>query len=246
MVFRTTRTWRNHATGALENNNRSHEHGRASEAEYRDQHAEYLCVGKRRAHSELEATLSGENRPQQQRLAATKGLHLQLQVYLAGARATALLDTVATGNFINPKFMEKHRIASREKPKPYGLGSFGNNPIISKVDRETHQLRLQIREHQEEVCFDVTDLGNYDLVLGFPWFEKHNPDIDWQKGTLQQMRCDCPSKPEVQQLCASHHEKRAGDYTTNQDGLNEPEIREKRQVPQREKRSIEQLQGHGD
>ncbi|RJE17697.1 hypothetical protein PHISCL_09967 [Aspergillus sclerotialis] len=60
------------------------------------------------------------------------------------------------------------------------------------------------------------------------------------------MRCDCPSEPEVQELCASHHKEGARDCTTNQDGLNEPEIRDERQVPQEEKRSIEKIQGQGD
>jgi len=84
---------------------------------------------------------------------------------------------------------------------------------------------------------------NYDLALGIPCFRKHNSDINWQKGTLQQMRYDCLSEREVQKLYANHHEERARDYTTNQDRLNEPEIREERQVPPGKKRSIKQGQG---
>lgn len=80
--------------------------------------------GRRRAHSELEATLSGSIRPQhREKLAATTGMHLQLIMNLAGNRAIALLDTGATGNFLDPRFMEKYGIASRKKSRPYDLGS---------------------------------------------------------------------------------------------------------------------------
>ena len=31
----------------------------------------------------------------------------------------------------------------------------------------------------------VTNLGNQRLILGLPWLRTWNPDVDWEKGTLQ-------------------------------------------------------------
>ena len=33
--------------------------------------------------------------------------------------------------------------------------------------------------------FYVTTLGDQNLILGLPWLEKHNPNIDWKEKTLE-------------------------------------------------------------
>ena len=33
--------------------------------------------------------------------------------------------------------------------------------------------------------FFVTTLGDQNLILGLPWLEKHNPNIDWKEKTLE-------------------------------------------------------------
>ena len=30
----------------------------------------------------------------------------------------------------------------------------------------------------------VTNLGNEDIILGLPWLQRVNPDIDWRKGQI--------------------------------------------------------------
>jgi len=43
----------------------------------------------------------------------------------------------------------------------------------------------------ENINFDVTPLGEYDIVLGIPWLQYHNPTIDWKTGNLQFNQCQC-------------------------------------------------------
>jgi hypothetical protein len=45
--------------------------------------------------------------------------------------------------------------------------------------------------HQEEVRFDIAQIGEHQAILGMPWIRKHNPDIDWVKGTVTFSRCSC-------------------------------------------------------
>ena len=33
--------------------------------------------------------------------------------------------------------------------------------------------------------FYVMTLGDQNLILGLPWLEKHNPNIDWKEKTLE-------------------------------------------------------------
>ena len=40
----------------------------------------------------------------------------------------------------------------------------------------------------------VTGLGKQKVILGFPWFEEMNPEINWKKGTLNwQMKNRMPT-----------------------------------------------------
>ncbi len=55
---------------------------------------------------------------------------------------------------------------------------------LGSITRKAHIDLLIDRLHMEQEMF-VTNLGNQRLILGLPWLCTWNPDIDWEKGTLQ-------------------------------------------------------------
>ena len=57
----------------------------------------------------------------------------------------------------------------------------------------THTVNLMVDflGHREELCAEVTNLGKNSLILGYTWLKKHNPSIDWEKGTVKFHRCPC-------------------------------------------------------
>ena len=48
---------------------------------------------------------------------------------------------------------------------------------------------MKVGQHEERIEFAVTDLGTTHLFLGHEWLKRHNPSIDWSKGTLQLDQC---------------------------------------------------------
>jgi hypothetical protein len=38
--------------------------------------------------------------------------------------------------------------------------------------------KLDIQEHYEKICLDVFSLAAYDIILGLPWLQEHNLQID--------------------------------------------------------------------
>ena len=44
----------------------------------------------------------------------------------------------------------------------------------------------------------MTGLGKQKIILGFPWLQKHNPDIDWKKGTLKWQNAKKTPKPSME------------------------------------------------
>ncbi len=50
--------------------------------------------------------------------------------------------------------------------------------------------------------FSVTALGNQKFILGLPWLEKHNPDVNWQSMTLEfQDSEEDKRKASLQSIC---------------------------------------------
>ena len=55
---------------------------------------------------------------------------------------------------------------------------------LSEVDSETMPLVLAIQRHHETISLDIVNIASYDIVIGTPQLEKHNPLIDWRKRVL--------------------------------------------------------------
>ncbi|OSX56530.1 hypothetical protein POSPLADRAFT_1062676 [Postia placenta MAD-698-R-SB12] len=39
------------------------------------------------------------------------------------------------------------------------------------------------------MVFTVTDIGPEDVIIGLDWLCKHNPEIDWETGSLKLSQC---------------------------------------------------------
>jgi len=96
----------------------------------------------------------------------------------------ALADTGATGLFIDERYaryLKLERIPMKEALSVYNVDGTPN-----KMGTITHYARLSItiggRTTWEE--FYIANLGRQHIILGLPWFRRHNPDIDWETGRI--------------------------------------------------------------
>jgi len=51
------------------------------------------------------------------------------------------------------------------------------------------EIKLNIRNHSEQIHLAVTELEKANLFLGYNWLQKHNPIINWSKPMLLLARC---------------------------------------------------------
>ena len=106
-----------------------------------------------------------------------------------GVTVKALLDSGATGMFVDRKFAERHGFKMDKLEKALIVTNVdGSN---NSGERITHEVECNVyyRGHQERMKFDVCNLGRTDVILRMPWLAAHNPEIDWEKGEVKMMRC---------------------------------------------------------
>ncbi len=53
------------------------------------------------------------------------------------------------------------------------------------------ELSMMIGEHRERIDLAVTNLGKKDIYLGHDWLKRHNPSVNWERGTIIFGHCDC-------------------------------------------------------
>jgi len=106
-----------------------------------------------------------------------------------GVVVKALLDSSATGLFMDITFAKEKRFKIEKLKKPL---------LVSNVDRTantgeaiTHQVECNMffKEHIERVRMDMCNLGKTKLILEMLWLAAHNPEIDWEKGEVKMMHC---------------------------------------------------------
>jgi hypothetical protein len=91
----------------------------------------------------------------------------------------ALVDSGANENCLDIKTAEKLGIKPRLLPQPMGLRN------VDRTDNRGGQIKywLPIAWFQEGKArmlkFLIIDLGRDRIILGYPWFQAFNPDIDW-------------------------------------------------------------------
>ena len=105
------------------------------------------------------------------------------------AKAKALIDSGATGMFVDETWARKQGWELEEVTTRVPV--YNVDGTTNKGGRIKHTVELLIRyeEHQERAVFMVTHLGGTDVILGHPWLKRHNPRIDWAKGTICLTRC---------------------------------------------------------
>jgi len=106
-----------------------------------------------------------------------------------GVAVDALLDSGATGLFMNKEFMEKNgfRIEKLERP----VKVMNVDGTYNKGGDITHEVMCNIyyKGHRERAKFDVCNLERTEVILGMPWLMAHNPEIDWENREVKLTRC---------------------------------------------------------
>ena len=106
-----------------------------------------------------------------------------------GVTVKALLDSGATGMFIDKRTVAKH--GSRLQKLERLIMVRNVNGTNNSAGAITHQVKANVyyKGHVERMRMDVCNLGKMDIILGMPWLQAHNPEINWETGKVKMTRC---------------------------------------------------------
>jgi len=96
----------------------------------------------------------------------------------------ALVDSGATDCFMSKDFIRRMKLGQRPLQKPRKIWNIDNTanhdgPITHYVD-----LDVQTKERRRKIRFLITNVGNEDIVLGYPWMATFEPQFTWHSGTI--------------------------------------------------------------
>lgn len=117
--------------------------------------------------------------PSYLRATMEQGSHVTLEAQLNSRRATALVDSGATGIFMHPQFAQNCQAEIKAKAIPREVRVIDGRMINSGLITHEASVELQIGDHREWLTADITNIGRYQCVLGTPWLVHHDPTIKW-------------------------------------------------------------------
>jgi len=115
-----------------------------------------------------------------------KSMTVRTYIHLSLKRAetTALLDSGATENFMSLTYAKwlKLPIKTLRYPRPlFNVDGSTNKQGDLKFYTD---LLMRTGTTTKKMRFFLSNLGNHQVILGYPWFAAFQPKIDWAKGWI--------------------------------------------------------------
>jgi hypothetical protein len=100
------------------------------------------------------------------------------------AEAQALMDCGATKNFMNLEYAKYLKLPITQLPEEQPLYNVDGTLNKTGCLQYSTNLKVQTGDKKTVMQFFLSDLGKSKVILGYPWFAAHQPQIDWHYGWI--------------------------------------------------------------
>jgi hypothetical protein len=100
------------------------------------------------------------------------------------AEAVALLDSGAMENFLNIKYASKIGLLVKRLTMERKLFNVDSMPNKAGTLKYYADLETCTGAKRTTLRFFLTNLGENQVILGYPWFVTAQPQIDWARGWI--------------------------------------------------------------
>ncbi len=94
-----------------------------------------------------------------------------------------------TGSFIDLDFVRRNGIATQKLSQPIPVLNINGKPNEGGQIMEVVDLILRYKRHGKWILLMVTNLRKKNLILGYTWLHKHNPETDWETQEVKLSQC---------------------------------------------------------
>ena len=100
------------------------------------------------------------------------------------AETIALLDSGATENFINIHYARRLNLPIKKLAQERKL--FNVDGMPNRAGTLKYFTDIDTKTGSKRTCLQyfLTDLGDNQVILGYPWFASTQPHINWMKGWI--------------------------------------------------------------
>src|SRR5882724_502297 len=109
----------------------------------------------------------------------------------------ALINSGATGMFINVGFIRSKNIWTHQLPRAIPVYNVDGIPNEAGHITEVVDLIVQYKDNSEWATFHVMGIGQTMIILGHMWLMEHNPKVDWHTGKISMTRCPMSCRPKA-------------------------------------------------
>jgi len=106
-----------------------------------------------------------------------------------GVMIKALLDSGAMGMFMDRQTAARHGFKLQKLERPIAIRNVdGTNNSGGAI---MHQVECNVfyKGYVKRMRMDICDLGKTEVILGMPWLQAHNPEINWEMGEVKITIC---------------------------------------------------------
>src|SRR6266702_4668045 len=117
-----------------------------------------------------------------------RSMHIPISIRTSNAMADmkALVDSGATDCFMSETFLQQMTLGKRPLQKPQKIWNIDNTPNQAGAIMHYIDLNVQTGGIRKTIQFLVTNIGNEDIVLGYPWMAAFEPKFTWKNGVINE------------------------------------------------------------
>ena len=106
-----------------------------------------------------------------------------------GVMVKALLDSGAIEMFMDRKMAAKYGFKLQKLERPVTVRNVDGTNISAGAITYQVEVNVYYKSYIKKMRMDVCNLRKTDIILGMPWLQVHNPEINWETGEVKMTRC---------------------------------------------------------
>src|SRR6266571_8633266 len=116
-------------------------------------------------------------------------IHLKTTDTMEESSTEAMVDTGATGDFIDQDFVDRAKLPTCKLSQPIPVYNVDGTPNEAGSIDKVVDVVMTYNGHSERILLAVTRLGKQSMILRFNWLKKHNPEIDFRARSVKMTHC---------------------------------------------------------